>query len=77
VDTEQLLTEGVGYFMAQGWPTAVWYWEDDSDKAKTADLLAYGLAHNETDVAMVADLATARTDAQMPTELVIQHADSP
>ncbi|CAN5383059.1 GNAT family N-acetyltransferase [soil metagenome] len=74
--TEQILQEGVGHFMAKQFPVAVWTWEDTADRSGMDALLAYGLTHNETNVAMVADLAETAFNIAMPTGLVIQHAES-
>ncbi len=73
--TEPILQEGVGYFMAKRFPVALWYWEDAEDRAGMDALLAYGLTHNETNIAMVADLTEAAFNVARPTGLVIQQAE--
>ncbi|MCA9996341.1 MAG: GNAT family N-acetyltransferase [Anaerolineales bacterium] len=62
-DTATLLCDGVGHFMAQQRPMALWYWEEATDRANVGDLLAYGLHHAETDAAMMADLTILRPQA--------------
>jgi ribosomal protein S18 acetylase RimI-like enzyme len=76
-DPATLLNEGVGYFMARQQPMALWYWEDESDRAHMGDLLAYGLVHAETDVVMVGALATMRPEATLPPHVSIAQVQTP
>ena len=69
--------EGVGHFMSKSLRMAVWYWEQPVDKAGVEALMAYGLAHNETNVAMVAELAVSNIQAPRPEGLTINYADNP
>ncbi len=71
-DVRRLLDEGVGHFMAKGWPMALWHWEGAEDGQAIEALLAYGMMRAESHVAMVADLG--ETDAQrvMPVGFTIE-----
>jgi GNAT superfamily N-acetyltransferase len=76
-DPVRILDEGVGYFMAKGFPMAIWYWEEDRDKSGMDALIDYGLAHNEIDVAMVADLTVSNFKVARPEGLIIKYVESP
>lgn len=76
-DTTRLLNEGVGHFMAKGFPMAVWYWEEDMDKSGMDVFMAYGLTHTETHVAMYADLTVSKAKVSEPEGLIINYAGSP
>ncbi|MCX6043700.1 MAG: GNAT family N-acetyltransferase [Chloroflexi bacterium] len=73
--TEQILQNGIGYFMAKQFPVALWYWEDPAHRAGIDALLAYGLTHNETNLAMVADLQASTFNVPAPTGLIIRHVE--
>ncbi len=62
----QILNEGVAYFISKSFPVALWYWEDDADKSGMNALTAYGLTHNETNIAMYAYLIQSNYNVTSP-----------
>lgn len=76
-DPTHLLNEGVGYFMSKRFPMAIWYWEQDVDNSGLEALRAYGLVHNETNVAMYVELTGSKFNVTPPEGLMIQYAQSP
>ena len=76
----RLLDEGVGYFIAKGYPMALWYWADEldisGDKSGVDTLITYDLAHNETVIAMYADQSHLNFKVTQPETLIIKYAQS-
>lgn len=68
----QILNDGIGYFISKSFPVALWYWEDDADKSGMSALTAYGLTHNETNIAMYADLIQSNFNVTSPEGLIIK-----
>ncbi len=70
--SNQILNDGVGYFTSKSFPVALWYWEDNADKSRMSALTAYGLTHDETNIAMYAELIQSNFNVTSPEGLMIK-----
>lgn len=72
----QVLALSVDHFTSKGFPMALWYWENEVDKAGVSELLQHGLVLAETDTAMTVDLSEIKRTPPLTAEVEIKRVET-